>query len=180
MEGTNTCSGFSEVIHRSGSELQGMFSNSDPANAWEATESPSNQSTNTPVPNNNAEPLGEGSEFPFNTTVLSTDRVGQRLSCEIPPQTSLVQVYGTVGPDQGQYKIRLIPASNGVNYQDLKLAPQPGNQTFTGEQPVDANFQVLYYAFIDPRERFAMEIELLEEGKRVDIHGASFWRFSEE
>jgi len=174
----HTCSGFSEVIHRSGAELHEIYRDSDPANAWETLEPPSNQSTNTPLPNNPSQP--EGREIPFNSTVLSTDQVGQRLYFELPRKTSFVQIYGTVGPDQGEYEVRLIPTRRSINYQDVKFAPQPGNQTFTGAQPVDANFQVKYYAFLDPRESFAMEIELLEEGKRADLHGASFYRFSDE
>jgi len=84
-----------------------------------------------------------------------------------------------VGPDQGEYEIRLIPTRRSVTEQDVQFTPHPYNQTFTGERSIDANLQVMYYGWLDPRVSYAMEVELLEEGKQVGIHGASFWMFTE-
>jgi hypothetical protein len=97
----------------------------------------------------------------------------------MPQGTSLVQLYGTVGPDQGEYEIRLLSTMNRVTEENIQFTPHPYNQTFTAERPIDANLQVLYYGWLDPRVNYAMEVELLEEGKQVGIHGASFWMSTE-
>jgi hypothetical protein len=97
----------------------------------------------------------------------------------MPSATAIVQLYGVVGPDQGMYEVRLIPKVINVTEEDIQFTPHPYNQTFTGESPVAASLQVMYSGWLDPRVGYAMEIELLEEGKRVDIHGASFWVFAD-
>jgi hypothetical protein len=171
-------SGYSEVTHRSGSELHEFYRNSDPANAWETMEAPSNQTTDMPFTSVYYEPPPDGARYPFNSTVLSTDQVGERLYFEAPQGASIVQIYGTVGPEQGRYEVRLISKVTGVTEEDIQFTPHPYNQTFTGESPVDANLQVKYVGWLDPRINYGIEIELLEEGKRTDIHGASFWTFA--
>lgn len=163
----------------SGSWLHDHYRQSDPAGAWETMEPPTNQTTNTPFASGYYEPPVGGSEFPFNSTILSTDQVGERLYFEMPYGTSLFQLYGTVGPDQGRYEVRLLSKVINVTEEDIQFTPHPYNQSFTGESPVDANLQVKYYAWLDPRVSYGVELELLEEGKRTDIHGASFWRFTE-
>lgn len=163
----------------SGPELHEVYRDSDPAEAWETMESISNQTTDMPYTSVYSEAPPEGGRNPFNSTVLSTNRTGQRFYFEMPQGASVVQLYGTVGPDQGEYEIRLIPTRRSVTEQDVQFAPHPYNQTFTGESSIDANLQVMYYGWLDPRVNYAMEVELLEEGKQVGIHGASFWLFTE-
>ena len=163
----------------SGPELHEVHRDSDPAEAWDTMESTSNQTTGMPYTSVYSEAPLEGGRNPFNSTVLSTNRTGQRFYFEMPQGTSIVQLYGTVGPDQGEYEIRLIPTRRSVTEQDVQFAPHPYNQTFTGESSIDANLQVMYYGWLDPRVNYAMEVELLEEGKQVGIHGASFWLFTE-
>ena len=163
----------------SGPELHEVYRDSDPAEAWDTMELISNQTTDMPYTSVYSEAPPEGGRNPFNSTVLSTNRTGQRFYFEMPQGTSIVQLYGTVGPDQGEYEIRLIPTRRSVTEQDVQFAPHPYNQTFTGESSIDANLQVMYYGWLDPRVNYAMEVELLEEGKQVGIHGASFWMFTE-
>jgi hypothetical protein len=114
-------------------------------------------------------------EYPFNSTVLSTNQVGRPLRFSVPPYTSLLQWYGTVGPDQGRYAFRLIPTSDG----EIQFQPQPLNQSFTGESPIDAIYETKALAWLDPRATYDVEIELVEEGKRTDLHGISFSRYTE-
>lgn len=163
----------------SGPELHEYYRNSDPANAWEVMEPPTNQTTDMPFTSDYTESPPDGSRYPFNSTILSTNQTGQRLYFEMAQGTSLMVLYGTVGPDQGEYEVRLIPQVINVTEEDVQFRPHPYNQTFTGESPIDANLQVKYYAWLDPRVSYGVEIELLEEGKRTDIHGASFWVFAE-
>ena len=163
----------------SGPELHEVYRDSDPAEAWDTMESMTNQTTDMPYTSVYSEGPPEGGRNPFNSTVLSTNRTGQRFYFEMPQGTSIVQLYGTVGPDQGEYEIRLIPTRRSVTEQDVQFAPHPYNQTFTGESSIDANLQVMYYGWLDPRVDYAIEVELLEEGKQVGIHGASFWMFTE-
>lgn len=137
-----------------------------------------NQTTDMPFTSDYTEAPPEGGRYPFNSTVLSTNQTGQPFYFEMPKGASIVQIYGTVGPDQGEYEIRLVPTLHSVTEEDIQFTPQPFNQTFTAESPIDANLQVLYYGWLDPREFYAMEVELLEEGKRLDIQGASFWMFT--
>ena len=166
-------------MHMSGPELHEVYRNSDPAEAWETMEATTNQTTDMPFTSLYTEAPPEGGRYPFNSTVLSTNQTGERFYFEVPQGTSVVQLYGTVGTGQGKYDIRLIPTIINVTEEDIQFTPQPYNQTFTAESPIDANLQVLYYGWLDPRVNYAMEVELLEEGKQVGIHGASFWRFTE-
>jgi len=165
---------YENAIHMSGSELHEVYRDSDPASAWETMDPPTNQTTNTPFASGYYEPPVGGSEYPFNSTVLSTNQTGERLYFEVPQGTSMFQLYGTVGPDQGEYEVRLIPDRSE---NDIQFKPHSYNQTLTGESPIDANLQIKYAAWLDPRVNYAVELELLEEGKRTDIHGASFWSF---
>jgi hypothetical protein len=163
----------------SGPALHEIYRRSDPADAWTIAEPASNQTTNTPFASGYYEPPVGGAAFPFNSTVLTTSQTGERFYFEMPQGTSLVQLYGTVGPDQGEYEIRLVSTMNRVTEENIQFTPHPYNQTFTAERPIDANLQVLYYGWLDPRVNYAMEVELLEEGKQIGIHGASFWMFTE-
>jgi hypothetical protein len=165
-------------MHMSGPELHEVYRNSDPAEAWETMEATTNQTTDMPFTSLYTEAPPEGGRYPFNATVLSTNQTGERFYFEMPQGTSIVQLYGTVGTGQGEYEIRLIPTLINVTEEDIQFTPHPYNQTFTAESPIDANLQVLYYGWLDPRVNYAMEVELLEEGKRLDVHGASFWRFT--
>ena len=138
-------------------------------------EPPTNQSTAVQFSWAWDDPPNYSAEYPYNSTILSTDQVGQPLRFSVPPYTSIMQWYGTVGPDQGRYQLRLIPTSEG----DIQFQPQPLNQSFTGERPIDTNFETKAVAWLDPRATYDAEIVLEEEGKRTDIHGVSFWRYTE-
>jgi hypothetical protein len=85
-----------------------------------------------------------------------------------------LQWYGTVGPDQGRYEFRLIPTGD----QEPQFQPIANNQSYTGERSVDAIYETKGIAWLDPRVSYDAEIELLEEGKRTDLHGVSFWRYT--
>jgi hypothetical protein len=92
-------------------------------------------------------------------------------------------LYGTVGPDQGEYEVKLgAPIddfSSIKGFDDVRFHPQPFNQTFSGERAVDANQQVMYVGWLDPRVNYTVQMTLLEDGKRADFHGASFWQYSD-
>jgi len=121
------------------------------------------------------QPPSYTAEYPYNSTVLSTNQVGQPLRFTVPPYTSILQWYGTVGPDQGRYELRLIPTSDG----DIQFQPQSLNQSYTGERSIDAIYETKAIAWLDPRATYDVEIELQEEGKWTDLHGVSFWRYTD-
>jgi hypothetical protein len=143
---------------------------------WEIMEPPVNQSVGYQffIGDSDGEPPYT-TRNPFNSTVLSTDQVGQPVRFTVPQSCSLLQWFGTVGPDQGQYEIRVIPTSEG----DIQFQPQPLNQTFTGERSIDAIHETKALAWLDPRATYDVEIELQEEGKRTDLHGIACWRYTE-
>jgi hypothetical protein len=144
-------------------------------NAWEIMEPPSNQSVGIQWQLGGQQSSTSGADFPWNATVLSTSQVGSPLRFTVPPYTSYLQWDGTVGPDQGRYEFRLIPT--GEN--EPRFAALSNNQTYTGESSVDAIHEVKVVAYLDPRSTYDAEIVLLEEGKRTDLHGISFWRYTE-
>jgi hypothetical protein len=147
----------------------------DVNNAWEIMEPPSNQSVGIQWQLGEQQSSTSGVEFPWNSTVLSTSQVGAPLRFTVPPYTSYMQWDGTVGPDQGRYEFRLIPTGD----KEPRFAPISNNQTYTGESSVDAIHEVKVVAYLDPRSTYDAEIVLLEEGKRTDLHGISFWRYTE-
>jgi len=159
--------------HVSASDPDSDFYQSEDG-AWEIMEPPSNQSVGIQFALAGGElPLG-GAEYPYNSTVLSTTQVGSPLRFSVPPYTSYLQWYGTVGPEQGRYEFRLIPTSD----QEPQFQPISPNQTYTGERSVDAIYETKAIAWLDPRVSYDAEIELLEEGKRTDLHGVSFWSYT--
>jgi hypothetical protein len=104
-------------------------------------------------------------DYPYNSTVLSTDQVGKPLRFSVPPYTSILQ----------RYELRLIPTSEGK----IQFQPHSLNQSYTGERTIDAIYETKAIAWLDPRATYDVEIELQEEGKRTDLHGVSFWRFTD-
>ena len=146
----------------------------DVENAWAVMEPPSNQSVGIQWQLADGELPTNGGEFPWNTTVLSTTEVGAPLRFTVPPYTSYLQWDGTVGPDQGRYEFRLIPTGD----KEPQFRPISNNQTYTGERSVNAINEVKVIAWLDPRSTYDAEIVLLEEGKRTDLHGISFWRYT--
>ena len=177
QDATNTSSGFFQ------------YSN----DSWEIIEPPSNRSTGI---HSEFEADG-GIEYPWSSNVLSTSTVGSPVRFKVPPYTSFLQWYGTVGPDQGRYEFRLIPT--GPSHQEEndndddgsgdgasedgqpqpQFQPIPLNQSYTGQRPVDSIFETKVIAWLDPRWSYDAEIELVEDGKRTDLHGISFWRYTE-
>jgi len=147
----------------------------DEAGAWEVMEPPVNQSTGVQFNWAWDQPPSYTADYPFNSTVLSTDQVGKPLRFRVPPYTSILQWYGTVGPDQGRYELRLIPTSEGK----VQFQPHSLNQSYTGERSIDAIYETKAIAWLDPRATYDVEIELQEEGKRTDLHGVSFWRYTD-
>jgi hypothetical protein len=138
-------------------------------------EPPSNQSVGIQWQLAGGELPLNGADFPWNSTVLSTSQVEAPLRFTVPPYTSYLQLDGTVGPDQGRYEFRLIPTGD----KEPQFQPISDNQTYTGERSVDAIHEVKLIAYLDPRSTYDAEIVLLEEGKRTDLHGISFWRYTE-
>jgi hypothetical protein len=147
----------------------------DANGAWEIMDPPSNDTTGVQWALAGEPSSTQGARFPFNSSILSTSQVNQPLRFTVPPYISYLQWYGTVGPDQGRYEFRLIP----TNGSDPQFKPLPYNQSYTGERPVDAIYETKGVAFLDPRATYVAEIVLLEEGKRTDLHGVSFWRYTE-
>jgi hypothetical protein len=138
-------------------------------------EAPVNQTTGTQFNWAQDNPSSYSADYPYNSSVLSTNQIGQPLRFAVPPYTSLLQAYGTVGPDQGRYEIRLIPTSDG----DIQFQPFPLNQSYTGQRSVDSIYETKAVAYLDPRATYDVEFELQEEGKRADLHGVSFWRYTD-
>jgi hypothetical protein len=164
--------GLPVAIHQPATDAE-FFQDVD--NAWEVTEPPSNQSVGIQWQLGAGDLPTSGADFPWNSTVLSTSQVGAPLRFTVPPYTSYLQWDGTVGPDQGRYEFRLIPTGDN----EPRFAPISNNQTYTGESSVDAIHEVKVVAYLDPRSTYDAEIVLLEEGKRTDLHGISFWRYTE-
>lgn len=162
------------VIHQSAADSNSGFFQ-DQNNAWEVMEPPSNQSVGVQWQLGGEQTSTRGPAFPWNSTVLSTTQVGSPLRFTVPPYTSYLQWDGTVGPDQGRYEFRLIPT--GEN--EPQFRPISNNQKYTGERSVNAIHEVKVVAYLDPRSTYDAEIVLLEEGKRTDLHGISFWRYTE-
>lgn len=161
------------ALHQSATDATSNFFQ-DVNNAWEILDPPSNQSVGIQFQLSGGElPIG-GVEFPWNTTVLSTSQVDAPLRFTVPLFTSYLQWDGTVGPEQGRYEFRLIPTGNN----EPQFRPISNNQTYTGERSVDAIYETKVIAFLDPRSTYDAEIVLLEEGKRTDLHGISFWRYT--
>ena len=165
-------SGLPVAIHQSATDSD-FFR--DIENAWAVMEPPSNQSVGVQWQDAWGELPTNGAEFPWDPTVLSTTQVGAPLRFSIPPYTSYLQWDGTVGPDQGRYEFRLIPTGD----KEPQFRPISNNQTYTGERSVNAINEVKVIAWLDPRCTYDAEIVLLEEGKRTDLHGISFWRYTE-
>jgi len=162
------------ATHQSATET-GFFQ--DPDGAWEVMQPPSDQSVGIQwqFAGGGGTPSTRGFDFPWNSTVLSTSQVGSPLRFTVPPYTSYLQWDGTVGPDQGKYEFRLIPTGD----KEPQFRPMPNNQTYNGQRSVDAIHEVKFVAWLDPRSTYDAEIVLLEDGKRTDLHGISFWRYTE-
>ena len=141
----------------------------DDAGAWELMEPTTNQSTGVHLITN----------YFFNTTILSINQVGQPLRFSVPPYTSLLQWYGTVGPDQGRFALRFFPTSDGEIQFQPHLPDESLNVTGSGLSSVESLHETMHVAWLDPRATYDAEIELLEEGKRTDLHGISFLRYTE-
>jgi hypothetical protein len=165
--------GLPTAVHQAATTGSDFFEDVD--NAWEITEPPSNQSVGVQWQLSGSNSTTSGSEFPWNSSVLSTSQPNAPLRFRVPPYTSYLQWDGTVGPDQGRYEFRLIPTGDN----EPQFRPISNNQTYTGESPVDAIHEVKVIAYLDPRSTYDAEIVLLEEGKRTDLHGISFWRYTE-
>jgi hypothetical protein len=159
--------------HMSATDPESSFFQAE-TDAWEIMEPPSNQSAGVQFQLAGGELPLYGADYPYSSTVLSTSRVGSPLRFSVPPYTSYLQWYGTVGPDQGRYEFRLIPTGD----QEPQFQPIANNQSYTGERSVDAIYETKGIAWLDPRVSYDAEIELLEEGKRTDLHGVSFWRYT--
>jgi hypothetical protein len=164
--------GLPVAIHQAATDAD-FFQDVD--DAWEIIEPPSNQSVGIQWQLAGPQSSTSGADFPWNSTVLSTTQVGAPLRFTVPPYTSYLQWDGTVGPDQGRYEFRLIPTGDN----EPRFAALSNNQTYTGECSVDAIHEVKVVAYLDPRSTYDAEIVLLEDGKRTDLHGISFWRYTE-
>jgi len=116
----------------------------DPDGAWEVMQPPSNQSVGIywQFAGGGGTPSTRGSDFPWNSTVLSTSQVESPLRFTVPPYTSYLQWDGTVGPDQGRYEFRLMPTGD----KEPQFRPMPNNQTYTGQRSVDAIHEVKFVA----------------------------------
>lgn len=115
-----------------------------------------------------------GTVFPT-TNLLSTKTPNALLRFTAPENASLLQWYGSVGEDQGEFGIRLIPREEGGEGGDLGLHGM--SRRASANRPVSAVEELMMIAWLDPKVRYDVEIGLLEEGKRVDLHGMVFVSF---
>lgn len=140
---------------------------SDPTDMWTVTHPGTNDTTIGFIPS-----IWYYEEFdpPFpSPLILSTNYTYAPLRLDVPEKVQLIQWYGTVGPDQGEFELRLIPKGDVTDFEvDQRSYKGSANR------PVRAIEQLLAVAFLDPRVPYEAEVVLLEEGKNVDIHGLFF------
>jgi hypothetical protein len=141
----------------------------DSSNAWSVYMPDFNNSANLNFPSVYAR-----DNFRFGPSLLSTDQVDAPLRFTVPNFTSIMEWHGTVSPDQGRYELRLLPQSPLLDFRHQLVF------NYTGQSPVSAIEEMKALAWLDPRVSYQAELRLLEGGKRTDLHGISFIRYTQK
>lgn len=124
--------------------------------------------------------------IPFDSaSLLSTNTTGAPLRFTAPEHASFVQWYGSVGEDQGESEMRLLPRveQDGEEEDDDDRGMPKADLVHslirrgTAERPVAAVNELRMVAWLNPKVRYDIELVLLEEGKRADVQGVSFASF---
>lgn len=118
----------------------------------------------------------------FDTTmVLSTNMTNAPLRFTAPAHASFVQWYGTVGEDQGEFEMSLLPhdgTGQGINVTHAELEGMHSlTRRSTAQRPINAINELRMIALLNPKIRYDIELLLLEEGKRAYVHGIAFASF---
>lgn len=119
------------------------------------------------------------------SSVLTTSSVDSVLRFAVPRNTTLVKLYGSVGPDIGAYSVRMV----------TRDPYRPMNRTnsakwYNATRPVYATGQLLFVTLLDDMPEWEMEVTMRggtqddEAGgdaeKRLEINGAIFTTFLRE
>lgn len=101
------------------------------------------------------------------TSVLRTGATGAGLRWRVPRGSSFIQVYGSVGPEQGRFELRLL------NTTEIRIELDLHGDVIQGttERPVERSSELLANAYLDPSTEYDAEMVLVEEGKRLDVNG---------
>ncbi|WWD20102.1 hypothetical protein CI109_104576 [Kwoniella shandongensis] len=93
---------------------------------------------------------------------LQATRNSSTVSFNVPDNTSLVLIYGSVGDNHRSYQITLkspsVPSSSPYVANNTNNVTTPTTQTFMGESAWASVDQVLYYAALDPTIQYGVRV----------------------
>ena len=97
------------------------------------------------------------------------------LGFSIPANTALVVVYGSVSPVNGPYSVNLVSSGSST----LNTSTPVGNKSYSNTSPWGAEHEVLYFATLDPSEKYSVEMEYIgPTGAGIGIGSADFVQVS--
>lgn len=109
---------------------------------------------------------------PFETnSTLRTTTPNEPLRFAVPQYTSFLQWYGTVGPEFGEFELRVLPLSPVSN---ATFPWDRRSYKASAERSVESGLELMMVAYLDPRVQYNAEVVLLQEGKSLDVSGMFF------
>lgn len=121
------------------------------------------------------------------SAVLSTSAHSAALSFEVPEHTSVLQVYGNVGPDLGSARLRLESNAAADSTANAPAALSFGQDLKHGlmidtYRPIAASGQLLALVWLDPRAQYTAVLRFEDErqGGAVQISGVTAKRYVED
>lgn len=106
--------------------------------------------------------------------VLSTNTSDAPLRLHTPEEAVLFVLYGAVGPEQGEFSVRL-NILDGESEKDFH--PHNDTRMFTANRQEEAMSEALAMMWLDPRQSYDLEIVSLEEGRNLAIQAVA-WTMS--
>ena len=175
---------------------QDRFGSRETVTPWNTTSIPDIQdtdgnSTDVFAPNNSIAYIpalyGSGDDTArglFNTSSVLTSTLAthedQPVFFNVPRNTSLIRLFGSVGPDMGSYQVRMHTRDPYIPLNvSSTLSP-----VYNAYRPVYATGQLLHMALIDPDADWYMSVwqvagdgDEAEQDKRIELNGAVYLTF---
>lgn len=119
----------------------------------------------------------------FNTShVLTSNVADQAALFHVPRKTSLIRIYGSVGPDMGLYNV-VHWSDDPYHYLNRSMI----SPVYDAYRPIYATGQLLHVALVDPDAQWRIAINKVSPGgaetddpdKRIELNGAVYMTFLE-
>ena len=114
--------------------------------------------------------------------MVSTNTSGSTLSLTAPVNTSVIELYGYVGPDGGNYSVSLTPVngsgspSDSISWYGSAKTGTPATASYNAKSQWALTQSKLYYTTVDQSKQYNMTVTFMgNPGERFAMNVPTFW-----